>query len=172
MGDQRWADSLLHSVVSLFLSCGLFQWDGLNANESAALPKMISPPQVPLTAPINHNRLNLWAGVCYIWPKMNTLLQDPADAVPTKCRHHRLLDNIYWSLRQCVHVLFENEMLLHIEIQCFVWVLAIRSLYLIVAELNLNRADTDPTDTIHRLKFKRFKTTFLSTACLLKNVFY
>ncbi len=76
-------------------------------------------------------------------------------------------------LRQCVHVLFENEMLLHIEdMQCFVWVLAIRSLYFIVAELNLHRANTDPTDTIHRLILKGFKTTFPSTACLLKKLFY
>ncbi len=168
------------SFCHLTLSCGWFQWDGLNANESAALPKIIfsSPPSSVSYCP-DKSQQTQSMDRCVLHLTLNELIITGFSrcAVIMLCLPNVAITHCWLKLiedyvfpRQCVHVLFQNELLLHIHRgTVFVWVLEFGSLYLTVAELKISRADTDPTDKIHRLILKEFKNTF---PCLLKKFFY
>ncbi len=100
------------------LSCGWFQWDGLNANESAALPKIIfsSPPQVSYRPDKSQQTQSM--DRCVLHLTLNELIITGFSrcavimlCIPNVAITHCWLKLIedYVFPRQCVHVLFQNE---------------------------------------------------------------
>ncbi len=179
MGDQRWADSLLHSVIWLSLlwlvsvrrtEC---KWVSCSPqNDLLFPPSSVSyrPDKSQQTQSMDRCVLHLTLNELIItgFSRCAVIMLCIPNVAITHCWLKLIEDYVF--PRQCVHVLFENEMLLHIHRgTVFVWVLEFGSLYLTVAELKISRADTDPTDKIHRLILKEFKNTF---PCLLKKFFY